>query len=386
MYKTILISIFLFCFNSKGLCLNYAPAKDVKSGKWGYVDENGKERTKFKYDLAFNFSYGKALALCKGVWYFIDKQKFKEEIADTFLQSYFNRIIFQKYNYNETGFECIINSQNNFLFLNPEPLLWLWYISDYSHFHLIGENKIFIYTDSYNSLYNIETHEMLLDKQDNIITFNTKNGFIVSKRDTSEMRDMPFYLWSYFFYDFKNNSLTKIDLKDFYIKPGYSIVNLEFFKELSPSSFYIEFRIEHYEFEHDIGNTDMAEFKWIKVFVTITDSFDVQMNIVPKDFTNSEFEALSQITSNWECHHDSSYMSELKKLNGDYHVKHSFQNGYTQLEFPSYYLCKKYTSPEEWVKMTLTQFKVIDGKLRYGAIRDDKWVVEPKYAYMGVFN
>lgn len=70
----------------------YAPAQNSKTHLWGYINADGKKVTKFKYRLAFNFSFGKAVVLLDK-WYYLDKENLKEHLFDDTLQRYFSAVV-----------------------------------------------------------------------------------------------------------------------------------------------------------------------------------------------------------------------------------------------------------------------------------------------------
>ncbi len=91
--RTVLLVFILAVFpNAKA---NYlAPAQDQKTLRWGYINTKGKKATKFKYRLAFNFNFGKAIVL-SDKWYYLDKEELKEHVFDSFVQKYLNSAFVQ---------------------------------------------------------------------------------------------------------------------------------------------------------------------------------------------------------------------------------------------------------------------------------------------------
>lgn len=89
-FPVLILFIFLFALQLKADY--YAPAQNAKTHLWGYINQDGKKVIKFKYRLAFNFSYGKAIVL-RDKWYYLDKENLKEHVFDDTLQGYFNAVI-----------------------------------------------------------------------------------------------------------------------------------------------------------------------------------------------------------------------------------------------------------------------------------------------------
>lgn len=90
--RGILFFTILFLFALQLKADYYAPAQNAKTHLWGYINQDGKNITKFKYRLAFNFSYGKAIVL-RDKWYYLDKENLKEHVFDDTLQGYFNAYV-----------------------------------------------------------------------------------------------------------------------------------------------------------------------------------------------------------------------------------------------------------------------------------------------------
>ena len=74
LFFVILASLILVagCYNPQQDIGTLTPKKNEKTGKWGYVDENGKKIVRFKYDHVENFSEGLAKILLNGEYGYID--------------------------------------------------------------------------------------------------------------------------------------------------------------------------------------------------------------------------------------------------------------------------------------------------------------------------
>lgn len=117
----------------------YCPAQDIKSHLWGYIDQKGKNVTKFKYRIAFNFSYSKAIVL-RDKWYFLDKENLQESPFDGNLQKYFNTVLStyfksEKLKYYEDNSNYLIYN-----FLIPNNSFSTGYY--YHLFHLVASDII----------------------------------------------------------------------------------------------------------------------------------------------------------------------------------------------------------------------------------------------------
>lgn len=134
--QLIIIALFWFFIKDASASL-YAPAQDHTTSKWGYIDNKGVSVVPFKYELAFNFSFDKAIVL-NDHWYCLDKRDMKEYLLDSFMQSYFNAVADSLigFGHSEENWSVMMN------ILDPSVNEYFW--RDYDLFHLCSENILVI--------------------------------------------------------------------------------------------------------------------------------------------------------------------------------------------------------------------------------------------------